>query len=192
MPVIKRYPNRKLYDTEAKRYVTLDQIAEMIQARKDVLVIDHETGEDLTNLTLSQIIFEQEKKGAGFLQRSLLANLIRAGGDTLDQMRRALTAPLHLDSGEKRDSGEKKEGANQGALDALLFHRIDELMQDILTTLNVPTARDLRKLQAQLDELNEKISALLAAEEGNKPGDESTSVAEASEQISSDAEHETQ
>lgn len=52
--------------------------------------------------------------------------------------------------------------------------------------------RDLRKLQAQLDELNEKISALLAAEEGNKPGDESTSVAEASEQISSDAEHETQ
>lgn len=186
MPVIKRYPNRKLYDTEAKRYVTLDQIAEMIQARKDVLVIDHETGEDLTNLTLSQIIFEQEKKGAGFLQRSLLANLIRAGGDTLDQMRRALTAPLHL------DSGEKKEGANQGALDALLFHRIDELMQDILTTLNVPTARDLRKLQAQLDELNEKISALLAAEEGNRPGDESTSVTDASEQISSDAEHETQ
>uniref|UniRef100_A0A7C1JL31 PHA accumulation regulator DNA-binding N-terminal domain-containing protein n=1 Tax=Caldilinea aerophila TaxID=133453 RepID=A0A7C1JL31_9CHLR len=186
MPVIKRYPNRKLYDTEAKRYVTLDQIAEMIQARKDVLVIDHETGEDLTNLTLSQIIFEQEKKGAGFLQRSLLANLIRAGGDTLDQMRRALTAPLHL------DSGEKKEGLPQGTLDALLFHRIDELMQDILTTLNVPTARDLRKLQAQLDELNEKISALLAAEEGNIAGNEQKPGTNAPEQRSSSADHEAQ
>jgi len=186
MPVIKRYPNRKLYDTEAKRYVTLDQIAEMIQARKDVLVIDHETGEDLTNLTLSQIIFEQEKKGTGFLQRSLLANLIRAGGDTLDQMRRALTAPLHL------DSGEKKEGSPQGTLDALLFHRIDELMQDILTTLNVPTARDLRKLQAQLDELNEKISALLAAEEGNAAGNEQKPGTNAPEQRSSSADHEAQ
>lgn len=186
MPIIKRYPNRKLYDTEAKRYVTLDQIAEMIQARKDVLVIDHETGEDLTNLTLSQIIFEQEKKGAGFLQRSLLANLIRAGGDTLDQMRRALTAPLHL------DSGEKKEGTPQGTLDALLFHRIDELMQDILATLNVPTARDLRKLQAQLDELNEKISALLAAEEGNIAGNEQKPETNAAEQRSPSADHEAQ
>lgn len=186
MPIIKRYPNRKLYDTEAKRYVTLDQIAEMIQARRDVLVIDHETGEDLTNLTLSQIIFEQEKKGAGFLQRSLLANLIRAGGDTLDQMRRALTAPLHL------DSGEKKEGTPQGTLDALLFHRIDELMQDILTTLNVPTARDLRKLQAQLDELNEKISALLAAEEGNTAGNEQKPETNAAEQRSPSADHEAQ
>lgn len=186
MPIIKRYPNRKLYDTEAKRYVTLDQIAEMIQARKDVLVIDHETGEDLTNLTLSQIIFEQEKKGAGFLQRSLLANLIRAGGDTLDQMRRALTAPLHL------DSGEKKEGTPQGTLDALLFHRIDELMQDILATLNVPTARDLRKLQAQLDELNEKISALLAVEEGNTAGNEQKPETNAAEQRSPSADHEAQ
>ena len=53
MPTIKRYPNRKLYDTEAKRYVTLDSIALMIQHGRDVQVIDHETGEDLTNLTLS-------------------------------------------------------------------------------------------------------------------------------------------
>ena len=87
MPVIKRYPNRKLYDTEAKRYVTLEHIAALIQANEDVLVIDHETGEDLTNLTLSQIIFEQEKKGSGLLPRPLLTNLIRTSGDTLEQVR---------------------------------------------------------------------------------------------------------
>ncbi|MCB0161660.1 MAG: polyhydroxyalkanoate synthesis regulator DNA-binding domain-containing protein, partial [Caldilineaceae bacterium] len=77
MPVIKRYPNRKLYDTEAKTYVTLDEITEMIRAGRDVQVIDHETGDDLTTLTLSQIILEQEKKSAGFLPRSLLTSLIR-------------------------------------------------------------------------------------------------------------------
>ncbi|MCB0135660.1 MAG: polyhydroxyalkanoate synthesis regulator DNA-binding domain-containing protein, partial [Caldilineaceae bacterium] len=69
MPVIKRYPNRKLYDTESKRYVTLEHIAQMIQQGEDVIVTDHESGEDLTNLTLSQIIFEQEKKGSGLMSR---------------------------------------------------------------------------------------------------------------------------
>ena len=48
MPMIKRYPNRKLYDTEAKRYVTLEQITHMIEAGHEVQVIDNESGEDLT------------------------------------------------------------------------------------------------------------------------------------------------
>ena len=62
MPLIKRYANRKLYDTESKRYITLDGIAEMIRQQQDVKVVDHETGEDITALTQAQIIFEQERK----------------------------------------------------------------------------------------------------------------------------------
>ena len=64
MPLIKRYANRKLYDTESKRYITLEGIAEMIRQQQDVKVIDHETGEDITALTQAQIIFEQERKSA--------------------------------------------------------------------------------------------------------------------------------
>lgn len=165
MAVIKRYPNRKLYDTEAKRYVTLEHIAALIQANEDVLVIDHETGEDLTNLTLSQIIFEQEKRGSGLLSRSLLTNLIRSGGDTLDQMRRALIAPLHLENSDREDGEKDQPSVVVGAPEGSLIHRVDELVQDVLTTLNVPTARDLRQLQAQLDELNSKISAMLEAQQ---------------------------
>jgi polyhydroxyalkanoate synthesis repressor PhaR len=167
MPVIKRYPNRKLYDTDAKRYVTLEHIAALIQANEDVLVIDHETGEDLTNLTLSQIIFEQEKRGSGLLSRSLLTNLIRTGGDTFDQVRRALIAPLHLDSA-KSEPGADAESENP------LIHRVDEVFQDVLATLNVPTSRDLRQLQAQLDELNGRISALLEAQQVDEPDNESS------------------
>lgn len=174
MPVIKRYPNRKLYDTDAKRYVTLEHIAALIQANEDVLVIDHETGEDLTNLTLSQIIFEQEKRGSGLLSRSLLTNLIRTGGDTFDQVRRALIAPLHLDS--------TKNGPDIGAEpENPLIHRVDEIFQDVLTTLNVPTTRDLRQLQAQLDELNSRISVLLEAQQGDAPDKESSAKPNASE-----------
>ncbi|MGD8806379.1 MAG: polyhydroxyalkanoate synthesis regulator DNA-binding domain-containing protein, partial [Chloroflexota bacterium] len=61
MILIKRYPNRKLYNTEAKQYVTLEGIAELIRQGQEVQITDHQTGEDLTAVTLTQIIFEQEK-----------------------------------------------------------------------------------------------------------------------------------
>jgi polyhydroxyalkanoate synthesis repressor PhaR len=93
MPVIKRYPNRKLYDTEAKQYVTLEAIAALIRQGEEIQVVDHTTGEDLTAITLSQIIFEQEKKLSGFLPQAVLTGLIQAGGDTLSALRRTLASP---------------------------------------------------------------------------------------------------
>ncbi len=59
---IKRYANRKLYDTRDSRYVTLDHIAAMVRAGDDVKVVDNTTRADLTTATLAQIIFEEEKK----------------------------------------------------------------------------------------------------------------------------------
>ncbi|MBK7920521.1 MAG: pesticidal protein Cry15Aa [Chloroflexi bacterium] len=96
MPVIKRYPNRKLYDTEAKKYITLDGIAELIRKGEDIQVVDHTTDEDLTAVTLTQIIFEQEKKSSGFLPTSVLTGLVQAGGQTVNTLRRSLTSPLEL------------------------------------------------------------------------------------------------
>ena len=84
MPIIKRYPNRKLYNTASKRYITLEGIAKLIRRGQEVQVVDHVTGDDLTALTLSQVIFEQEKKRGDFLPRSVLTGLIQAGGETLD------------------------------------------------------------------------------------------------------------
>jgi polyhydroxyalkanoate synthesis repressor PhaR len=96
MPVIKRYPNRKLYDTEAKRYITLQEIAALIRQGEEVQVVDHGTGEDLTAVTLTQVILEQEKKWGGFLPQTVLAGLIQAGGERLSTLRRALASPLEL------------------------------------------------------------------------------------------------
>ena len=90
MRIIKRYPNRKLYDTEEKQYITLNGIADLIRAGVELQVIDHASGQDLTAVTLTQIIFEEEKKQNGWLPNSLLTGLIRASGDRLTSIQRAI------------------------------------------------------------------------------------------------------
>jgi polyhydroxyalkanoate synthesis repressor PhaR len=78
--VIKRYTNRKLYDTVESRYVTLDEIGQMIKAGAEVKIIDNRTKEDLTSVTLAQIIFEEEKKTSK-MSLEMLRDLIRHGGE---------------------------------------------------------------------------------------------------------------
>ena len=63
--IIKRYTNRKLYDTVESRYVTLDEIGEMVKRGVEVQIVDNRSKGDLTSVTLAQIIFEEEKKEAG-------------------------------------------------------------------------------------------------------------------------------
>ena len=67
MYLIKRYPNRKLYDTQKKEYLNLDTIAKLIRHGEEVMVVDHVSGEDITTVTLTQIIMEREKKDGNFL-----------------------------------------------------------------------------------------------------------------------------
>src|SRR3954469_9642033 len=80
--VIKRYTNRKLYDTVESRYVTLDEIAEMIKQGLEVKIVDNRTKEDLTSVTLAQIIFEEEKKQS-HMPLSVLREIIRHPGESL-------------------------------------------------------------------------------------------------------------
>jgi polyhydroxyalkanoate synthesis repressor PhaR len=94
--LIKRYPNRKLYNTEASQYITFEGVAGLLRQGKEVRVVDYATGEDLTAQVLSQVIVDQQKKKSGFVPRPVLAGLIQAGGTTLDVMRRAMLLPLDL------------------------------------------------------------------------------------------------
>ncbi|MCB9557436.1 MAG: transcriptional regulator [Deltaproteobacteria bacterium] len=72
-----------MYDTRDSRYVTLDQISEMIRQGEDVKVVDNATKEDLTSVTLAQILFEEEKRQRSFLPLAALRNIIQSGGDSL-------------------------------------------------------------------------------------------------------------
>src|SRR5881628_1881608 len=84
--VVKRYANRKLYDTQRSRYVTLDQIAEMIRSGEDIKIVDNNSKEDLTSVTLAQIIFEEEKKQKSFLPLNAMRNIIQSGGERIEEL----------------------------------------------------------------------------------------------------------
>jgi polyhydroxyalkanoate synthesis repressor PhaR len=80
--VVKKYSNRRLYDTDQSRYVSLDELAETIRSGKDVRVFDAKSGEDLTQATLTQIILES-RRASRLLPVSLLLQLIRMSDDAL-------------------------------------------------------------------------------------------------------------
>jgi polyhydroxyalkanoate synthesis repressor PhaR len=179
MPVIKRYPNRKLYDTEAKQYITLEGIADLIRQGKEVCVVDHASGADLTAVTLTQIIFEQEKKYKGFLPQAVLTGLIQAGGDTMSTLRRTLTSSLNLahtidEEIERRIQALVHRGdlaTDEGVRlrNKLLAHTALSLgtpklserdLEQALDKRGVPTRDDLKQILAQLDELALKLDSL--------------------------------
>ena len=100
--IIKRYANRKLYDTEHSRYVTLDQISEMIRNGDDVKIVDNKTKEDLTTVTLAQIIFEEEKKQRSFLPLGAMRNIIQSGGEWFAEAQRRVQSIL---PGKRKEDG---------------------------------------------------------------------------------------
>src|ERR1700756_3501553 len=94
--LIKKYANRKLYDTRTSRYITLEGIAQLVRDGHEIKVVDRDDGRDLTQVTLSQVALEQEKRGP--------ARLVDAGGEMLhdrgqallDYVRKTLNVPTDL------------------------------------------------------------------------------------------------
>lgn len=84
--IIKKYANRRLYNTDSSCYVTLDDLAEMVKDNKDFVVRDAKSGEDITHSVLTQIIFEEESKGETLLPTNFLRQLISFYGDGLQQV----------------------------------------------------------------------------------------------------------
>lgn len=176
MIIVKRYPNRKLYNTSAKQYITLEGVAHLIREGEEVQILDHATGEDLTALTLTQIIFEQEKKEGGFLPRSVLTGLVQSGGQTLSTLRRTLASPLnlrlHVDMEIERRlsslvaSGQLTEEESSMMKEKLLSTSTsiqdttipsEEELEQLLINRGVPTRDDLLELSNRLDDLFAKL-----------------------------------
>jgi polyhydroxyalkanoate synthesis repressor PhaR len=181
MPLIKRYPNRKLYDTESKQYVTLEGISGLIRDGKEIRVIDNATGEDLTAQTLTQVIAELEKKPGGFLPRNILAGLIQTGGDRLNSLQRNIIGTMglwrHVDDEIRRrvyilvQSGELGEVEGQLLVEKLtaLGHtaeavperlQLDHEVEQILAEREVPSRQDIEQVLAELDVLAQKLDEL--------------------------------
>ena len=176
MPIVKRYPNRKLYDTAARRYVSLESIADMIRRGEPVQVVDHATGDDYTTLILTQIIMEQEKRGDGYLPLEVLIGLIQAGGNTLTSLWRRLNTSLdlmrqvdeeiqariehmvgrgELAEEEGRRLGEKMAALGPGPRSGRVLEEV--ALENALRARGLPTREDLSHLASLLDQLAEEV-----------------------------------
>ena len=113
--VIKKYANRRLYNTQKSSYVTLDHLAEMVREGQDFVVKDAKTGDDITRSVLTQIIFEEESKGHNMLPTNFLRQLIGLYGDSVQGF-----VPGYLDASMEafaKNQDELRESL-QGALGA--------------------------------------------------------------------------
>jgi len=192
--IIKRYANRKLYDTEHSRYVTLDQISEMIRNGDDVKIVDNKTKEDLTTVTLAQIIFEEEKKQRSFLPLAAMRNIIQSGGAWFAEAQRRVQsilpgkrkddapddAPVETDPGEpadetalkKRSLASLREWVDQSK------HRLDDWQKHVDTKIRTTidglsqtitpwgsVNKDVRALADRIADLEAKLRDLDTHEE---------------------------
>ena len=175
---IKRYSNRKLYDTGASRYVTLREIEALIRSGEDVRIIDYSTHEDLTNVTLAQILLEQEKSGGGRLLPSAIRELIHGSGERFiasireSPMVRLIRRNEASTEGEADDSPPSPSGAAKRVADAIehgrgaldeLQKRIDERVRTVLQNL-APWVQ----LEAEVRRLSERVEALERALRGGQ------------------------
>lgn len=173
--LIKRYANRKLYDTRDSRYVTLQQIAELVRDGEDVKIIDNKSKEDLTNVTLAQIIYEEEKKGDSDVKRSTLLSFIQDGQKRLiDSLPAGLSKLVRPDGkvpegeaaapAEGEAEGEKKAAKGPlesfGELKGLADDRVRAILGGAMGHVQ-QLQGEVRRLQGRIEELEQKLASLL-------------------------------
>jgi len=124
--VIKKYANRRLYNTDSSTYVTLEDLAEMVKADRDFLVHDAKTGEDITRTVLTQIIFEQENRGQNLLPIPFLRQLIRFYDDSLQKL---VPSYLEFSLDSLAKEHEKFQSQIVGALSGNPFDIVQEQVQ---------------------------------------------------------------
>ena len=143
--LIKKYANRKLYDTRTSRYITLEGISRLVRDGHDIEVVDRDTGRDLTPLVLSQIVMGEEKRGEDANGREVPQD---RGQALLEYVRRTLSAPAAMVSSEM--------GRRRSEFEEL----VDTAVARALTKLSIPSHRDVAALNARIDELERRIERL--------------------------------
>lgn len=163
--VIKRYANRKLYDTRESRYVTLQQIAEYVRVGEDVQIIDNKTKEDLTNVTLAQIVYEQERgKEPERNAARGLRDMIREGRERLltsildGPVGKLMPHPHEDDKPEKPEKAEHKRSVLLSPKEAL--DELQRLADDRIRGLLGGALQHVQQLQAEVTRLQQRIEEL--------------------------------
>ncbi|HET9336456.1 MAG TPA: polyhydroxyalkanoate synthesis repressor PhaR [Sphingomicrobium sp.] len=164
---IKKYANRRLYDTESSSYITLDRLAAMIREGRDFEVVDAKTGEDITHQVLTQIIVDEESRGSTLLPVNFLRQLIGLYGG---QMQSAV--PQYLEAA--MDAFQKNQQAMAGAFGPNIFADLAKrnmaMFEEAASAMTGKKAKpgpggdgsndEIAKLKAELAALQAKVDKL--------------------------------
>jgi polyhydroxyalkanoate synthesis repressor PhaR len=186
--VIKRYSNRKLYDTKDSRYVTLLQIAEMVRAGEEVQIIDNNTKDDLTEITLAQIIYEEQKAHSRNVPLQTLKELIHQRTEkVLGELRESPLGrliPGSVKPGSEPPKAAGEEGEAPATADAKgpslveqakhtledWQHQIDERVKTVLPSF-MPWQQlqhEVKRLSQRIEELETKLKSATSNSTGNR------------------------
>jgi len=180
--VVKKYANRRLYNTATSTYVTLEDLAKMIKDGGNFVAYDAKSGEDITRSVLTQIIVEQEHKGQNLLPTSFLRQLISLYGDSMqflvpgyleqamvafarnqEQMRKSLQATFGIfPFGQFEEMGKQNMALFERALRMLAPYALEEKSTPPEAGTPTAGAEDprLKRLEAQIDALTQQLEAL--------------------------------
>ena len=171
--IIKKYANRRLYDTESSSYITLERHAEMVRQKREFKVVDARSGEDITHNVLTQIIMDEESRGQTLLPVSFLRQLIglSGGGQMQSMLPQYLEASLEAFQRNQSQMRDALAGAFTANPFAELARRNMELFQSAATgrppasgtaspATEGPDDDELERLRAQLADLQAKVEKL--------------------------------
>ncbi|MFN3371263.1 MAG: polyhydroxyalkanoate synthesis repressor PhaR [Sphingomonadaceae bacterium] len=175
--IIKKYANRRLYDTESSSYITLDHLSQMTRAGREFKVVDARTGDDITHSVLTQIIVEEETRGTTLLPVSFLRQLIALYGDQMQAM-----VPHYLEASMeafRRNQEQVRQtmmgmmGGGSNPFEALarqnmammkaaadMWAGAGQMPRPAAPPADSSTAEDVKALKEQLAALQEKIDRL--------------------------------
>jgi polyhydroxyalkanoate synthesis repressor PhaR len=166
--IIKKYANRRLYNTESSTYITLEHLAEMVRKKREFKVIDAKTGEDITHNVLTQIIMEEEARGTTLLPVNFLRQLIAMYGDSMQAMvPQYLEASLEAFQRNQSQFRDAMAGALAGGPFAEMAKRNMEMFgaapdkgKGAETATAASDHDEIERLKAQLAELQQKVDKL--------------------------------
>ena len=181
MHLVKKYANRKLYDTTDKQYITMEKLAELIKSGNEVMIVDNETGDDLTSQVVSQLLAREKNQDGTALPSSVLMQMLRKGRGTLfgygkkyislwqsallmskdenEKLINNLIEDKEISETEGRNL-KKEISAFTNGLKTWIKENIDQRVNEALKMMNLASKEQVNALTGQVESLSRKVQSL--------------------------------
>jgi polyhydroxyalkanoate synthesis repressor PhaR len=183
MRKIKKYANRKLYDTIDKQYISMDQLADLVRAGETVNILDNQTGEDITVQILSQLLAKDKRSNDSEVLSDILSDMLRRGGSTIADYARRYTSRLqgavstaeeeieriarqlykdrNLAGGGEEDPTAKADIKRYAAkLKDWISEKVDQRINVVLGMMNLASKEQLNRLSGEMTAIGDRLAGI--------------------------------